>query len=156
MTEMKQSKEDILQLLVEEVDEARETHELVMQLKEALPIRSFHDIITACSKNEGDIIFRGKPFDVSLFEEVIPSIIFPIEDIRTLIELVYIVVIRLAPKYITYNLEIPENAKRHVRRSQMKMLIPSGAIGPVSVQMPEAGLPGRLGPKEELPKKEEG
>ena len=127
-------------MIVQEVDEARETYEVVMQLMKAFPIGSFKDIQKVFG-DKGTITFRGNPFEVDMFEGKIPDFIFPINDIRSLIELVYMLV-RAARPTISYDMKIPENAKRHVKRLQIKSLIPSGAIGSAAFPI---GAGGALG-----------
>lgn len=140
--EAKQGRNDILKLIVEEVDEARETYELVMQLKAGLPIRSFDDIRKSCADHK-TIKFRGNVFDLDTFEDRMPSFIFPIDDIRKLIELVYVAV-ESAPRTIEYDMEVPENAKRRIRRQQLQSLIPTGVIGPARLGKGGAGLFGGI------------
>lgn len=125
MTDSRQCKEDVLSLIMNEVDEAREAHELVKQLEPALPIKSFDDIKKACG-DKGTITFRGTAFKVGIFEEIMPKIAFPIEDTRTLVERV-VQLIRMVPKFIANDPKNIENAKRHMRRLAMTLgALPNG------------------------------
>ena len=127
---------EMLKLIVEEVDEAREVQELVEQFHHALPLRSFDDAIKAVGQR-GMIKFRGNAFDIRQFGALVPAILFPIDDAQKLVTLLYEVV-RRAPKTIQYNETDPAAAKRHLRRL--------GILGaPV-------GVLGSLGPKNLQPR----
>ncbi|HZZ62896.1 MAG TPA: hypothetical protein VFE63_17325 [Roseiarcus sp.] len=87
---------DLLRIIVEEVDEAREVHELARQLIHALPLRSMDDVAKAVG-GHGNITFRGVPYTVANFANVVPSVLFPIDSVEKLVTLLAATV-RLAPR----------------------------------------------------------
>jgi hypothetical protein len=109
-----ESHHDLLAVVVEEVDEAREVLELAQQLVHALPLRSFEDVVKAVG-TKGTINFRGSPRPVQNFAEHVPGILFPIDSVQKLVTLLYETV-RLAPAWIKYNDNDPAYAKRKLRR----------------------------------------
>jgi hypothetical protein len=129
-TELESQKYDpeLLHLIVGEVDEARETLELVNQLQKELPIRRFDDIRRAVGP-DGTIRFRGVAFPIRLFEDRIPKIVYPIEDVRALVERV-VELVRMVPKFVANDPRNPENLKRQMGRSWFKPPngLPQGAF----------------------------
>jgi hypothetical protein len=119
---------DLLRLIVDEVDEAREVYEVSEQLAGALPIRSFDDIAKAVGA-EGSITFRGNVLDIRQFAALVPATLFPIEDPQTLVALVYQAV-KMAPRTIQYAESDPHSAQRRLRRLGL-FGMPSGLLGPV-------------------------
>lgn len=117
---------DLERLIIDEVDEARETYELVEQLIPALPIKHFGDLRDATA---GEIRFRGNPFDIGVFEDLLPDVLFPIDDVEKLVQLAYQAV-QAAPPHITYDLEDPANARREMRRSLIRRLVGDGGLRP--------------------------
>lgn len=120
------SEGDLLRLVVEEVDEAREVRELAQQLIHALPLRSFDDVVGAAG-TKGIIKFRGHEFHVGKFRPLVPSLLFPIDTPQKLIALLYETV-RLAPGTIRYNSTDPQTAKRQIRRLGL-IGLPGTALG---------------------------
>lgn len=104
---------ELLKVIIEEVDEAREVLELAQQLAPALPLRSFEDVHKAVDK--GKIIFRGNEFNVRAFTALVPTLFFPIDDLQKLVALLYETV-RLAPTTVAYNPNDPSHAARRLRR----------------------------------------
>uniref|UniRef100_Q01Z12 Uncharacterized protein n=1 Tax=Solibacter usitatus (strain Ellin6076) TaxID=234267 RepID=Q01Z12_SOLUE len=88
----------LLQMIVDEVDAARDTLELVSQLQRELPLRRFDDVRRALGP-EGLLHFRGQKYPVGWFENAVPSVLFPIEDVRALVERMANVV-RLIPDHV--------------------------------------------------------
>jgi hypothetical protein len=127
-TEKRQSPSDsdLLKLVVEEVDEAREVYELAQQLLHALPLGSFNDIAAAVG-NKGVITFRGHQFDVGTFRTLVPTLLFPIDSTQKLITLLNEAV-RLAPASLRYNQKDPATAKRRARRLGL-LGLPGGGLG---------------------------
>jgi hypothetical protein len=119
---------ELLRLIVEEVDEAREVYELAAQLAAALPIKSFDDIIKTMG-DRGSIKFRGKELEVTQFADMVPATFFPIEDRQTLVALVYQAV-KLAPRTHQYADSDPANARRRLRRLGL-LGLPTGLLGPI-------------------------
>ena len=68
-----------LQLIVEQVPQAREVYQLYAQLRKALPIKSFEDLRRA-GDQEGMLYFRDEKASLTFFEGLIPEFIFPIVD----------------------------------------------------------------------------
>lgn len=121
------SMQELLKLIVEEVDEAREVYELAQQLSPTMPLRSFDDIERAVGDSKA-VKFRGKAFGIKQFRELVPATLFPIEDHQTLVALLYQAVC-IAPKHIQYDETDPRNAKRRLRRLGI-MGLPTGLLGP--------------------------
>jgi hypothetical protein len=105
---------ELLAIVLEEVDEAREVLELAQQLVHALPLKSFEDVIRALG-TDGMIKFRGNPRPARNFAEYVPGILFPIDSTQKLVTILYETV-RLAPPFIKYNERDPNYAKRKLRR----------------------------------------
>ena len=105
---------ELLKLVVEEVDEAREVHELARQLLHAIPLQSFEDIVKAVGP-KGTITFRGNPSTVQNFAAVVPGVLFPIDSVQKLLTLLYETV-RLAPPWVRYRDDDVDHAKRKLRR----------------------------------------
>lgn len=128
MAQQKISKNDeITRLVLEEVDEARETLELVSQLVSALPLKGMADVAKAMN---GKITFRGNTFAVEAFVGLVPEILFPIDDPEKLVRLAYQVVLA-APSTITYDMEDPVIAKREMQRAVLRRLVSDGGLGPM-------------------------
>jgi hypothetical protein len=88
--------QELLALIVEEVDPAREVLELASQLVHALPLRSFEDVVKAAG-GSGSLRFRGRSVGVHGFVEAVPEIIFPIDTEQKLVTLLYETVRRAPP-----------------------------------------------------------
>ncbi len=144
---------DLLRLIVEEVDEAREVHELAQQLHHALPLRSFDDVVKAVGER-GTIKFRGNAFDIQQFGALVPAILFPIDDAQKLVTLLYEAV-RRAPKTIFYNEADPEAAKRHVRRLGI-LGAPIGVLGAPGPKDLRPISPGAVAPAPSRPESAKG
>lgn len=119
----RQSREEVLRLIVEEVDAARDTYELVSQLEHALPIRSFEDLRKAAGE-KGELRFRGTTFNVAEVEGLLPPWAFPVEDLRALVERVAHAV-RLTPPDFAVDRTNPDFVSRQMRR-QLFGGIPNG------------------------------
>lgn len=119
---------ELLRYIVEEVDAARDTLELVQQFAGALPIRSYDEAIRAMG-SEGVVRFRGARFDPRAFEHLVPSVVFPIETVQQLVSLAAQMVERI-PSTVGNDLSNPETARRLMRRASLQSLAPSGRIGP--------------------------
>jgi hypothetical protein len=117
-----------LQAVVEEVDDARDTLELVQQFVGALPIRS-HDELIRATGNESAVHLRGGKFDIRAFADMIPSVIFPVESLEQLVTLAALAVEQI-PGNVGYKLSDPEAARRLMRRVSLKNLAATGVIGP--------------------------
>jgi hypothetical protein len=105
---------ELVAIVVEEVDEAREVLELARQLVHALPLHTFEDVVKAVGP-KGTISFRGRHSAVANFAGVVPGVLFPIDSVHKLVTLLYETV-RLAPPSITYSDSDPAHAKRKLRR----------------------------------------
>ena len=108
--------QDLLKLIVEEVDEARDIYRLAEQLAPLLPIRSFDDLVKAADGRP--MQFRDAKFDVESLREYIPRIAFPVQDLRGLIERLGHIV-RLAPPHLGVDVSTPDGARRQSRYSGM-------------------------------------
>jgi hypothetical protein len=141
---------ELLKLIVEEVDEAREVYEVAGQLAPALPIRSFDEIIKHMGER-GSIKFRGNELEISQFAAMVPATFFPIEDKQTLVALVYQAV-KLAPRTHQYSDSDPANAQRRLRRLGL-LGLPTGLLGPIPgpalIGLTKHELKGQKGNQEE-------
>ncbi len=111
---------DLYRLIVEEVDEARETLELVGQLREGLPIKSFEDLRAA--SREGTLELRGERHPVDQFEDYLPAFVFPIDDLPTLVSRVALF-LKAVPD--SFGRDDPRRAKGDLRRLGM-LGLPNG------------------------------
>ncbi len=110
------SRQELLQLIVEEVDAARDILQLAEQLAPLLPIKSFDDLVRA--EEKGRMRFRDTPFDIESLRAHIPAIAFPIEDARGLVErLGYLV--QIVPEHLGVDTTSREGMRRQMRRSGM-------------------------------------
>lgn len=105
----------LLQLVIDEVDEARETYELATQFAKGLPFRGFEDVAKLVNPERG-IKFRGEYYDIKQFAGMIPSVVFPIDNLESLITLLAYAV-RSAPKRpaVTEPTDA-EDARRQLKR----------------------------------------
>lgn len=106
---------EMLRLIVEEVDGARDILQLVRQLEPALPIRSFKDL-RRLTKDGGAIQFRSVEIDLDFYEGFMPDYAFPIEDLRGLVARVA-QLIRMLPPDLGKDPNDPENMRRMMKQS---------------------------------------
>lgn len=109
---------ELLQLIVNEVDTARDTLDIVNQLRRELPIRRFDDIRRAVG-SEGIIRFRGQTYPISWFEDMLPSIVYPIEDLRVLVERTSHIV-RLIPDHVAGSPDSPQGTRRYLHTAWLQ------------------------------------
>ncbi len=119
------SEHELLLSIVEEVDEAREVHELAQQLVHALPLASFEELVKAVGP-KGTINFRGSPHAVANFADVVPEVLFPIDTVPKLVALLAATV-RLAPATLRYSDRDEKYARIKLRR--LGILGVQGSIG---------------------------
>jgi len=101
-----------MQLVIDEVDQARDIYQIVEQLAGFLPIRSMDELIKAVAGKQ--LRFRNADFDVDSLAGHIPAILFPVDDIRGLVERVGHIV-RMAPPALGVDLESPDGIRRRLR-----------------------------------------
>jgi hypothetical protein len=106
------ARDDLLKLIIEEVDEARDIHALAVQLLPHLPIRSFDELVKATAGKE--MRFRDMAFDVESLRDHIPSIAFPVQDAAGLVERLGHIV-RVAPPHLGVDVTTPAGARRQMR-----------------------------------------
>jgi hypothetical protein len=106
--------DDVLRLIIEEIDGARDVLQLVRQLEPALPIRSFKDLRQAAN-DQGQIRFRDVQIDLDFFEGMMPEYVFPIEDVRGLVARVAQLV-RLIPPHMGRDPTSQENMRRMLKQ----------------------------------------
>jgi hypothetical protein len=128
-----ESNPDLLRAIVDEVDEAREVHELAQQLAHALPLKSFDEIGKALG-SQGMITFRGVPYKAADFVDVVPSVLFPIDSVEKLVTLLAATV-RLAPRTLRRG---PDDAHQRAKLRRLGLL----GLGPIGV----LGRPRRSAP----------
>ena len=110
------TQQELLKLIVDEVDEARDILRLAEQLAPLLPIKSFDDLARAGER--GQMRFRDTPFDVETLRPYVPAIAFPVEDARALVQrLAYLV--RIVPEHLGVDVTSEEGARRQMRRAGM-------------------------------------
>jgi hypothetical protein len=102
------SEAELLKLVVEEFDEARDAFQLASQLAPHLPIRSLEELVKA---TEGKLQFRDVVFDPASFETQIPEMAFPIVDLPGLVQRVGYL-IRIVPPHLA----VDPNSESGVRR----------------------------------------
>jgi len=118
------NEQELLSLIVTEVKEAREVYELVKQFEGSLPLKDFKDIQKVVGKK--GLKFRDIKFNVNLYEDIIPEIIFPIVNMKTLVILASELV-HMVPPNFGLDMSKVENVKRHLRRFAMLGERPNGS-----------------------------
>lgn len=108
------SKEELMRLVIDEVDQARDIYELAEQLSEFLPIRSMDELVKATEGKE--LRFRDARFTADSMVGHIPSIAFPVDDVKGLVERLGHVV-RMAPPALGVDLESPDGIRRRLRHT---------------------------------------
>jgi hypothetical protein len=106
--------QELLAAIVDEVDEARDVFELAKQLTHALPLRSFEDVVKATGP-KGTINFRGKPYTITNFTDMVPEVLFPIDSLTKLVTLLAATV-RLAPAHLRLSWHDESSARVRLRR----------------------------------------
>lgn len=110
---------ELMKLIIEELDDARDLYELAQQLLPHLPIRSFDELAKV---NDGrPMRFRDATFDVESLRPHIPGVVFPIMDAAGLVERLGHI-IRMTPPDLGVDLSTEAGMRRQMRRG--------GAIAP--------------------------
>jgi hypothetical protein len=140
-------RDNVHRLIIDEIDQARDVLQLVTQLERALPLKSAADLRKVADE-KGHVQFRDGVFDIAEILEVIPDMAFPIEDVRSLVERVALLV-SVVPEHLGVDINSPDRVKRRMRRQLV-----SGMKG-VSLRAGPGGPlvgPGRLDPPPERPR----
>ena len=116
--------EDVMRLIIEEVDDAREAYKLVTQLAPSLPFRSFDEF-----KKIGSIRFRGQQHPVEVFRDSLPRFEFPIEDERALVERIADL-IAMTPNQGEQDPQDPTAERRRLRRIGVPSMTTAFPTGP--------------------------
>ncbi len=103
---------DLRDLVIEEVDDARDIYELASQLQRFLPIKSFDELAKAAGEKR--LRFRDSEFDVESLRGVLPSIAFPAEDAEALVARLGHLV-RVVPRSLGVDAESDQGARRIAR-----------------------------------------
>ncbi|WP_369069566.1 hypothetical protein [Kineococcus terrestris] len=74
---------DLRDLVISEVDDARDIYELAQQLEQFMPIESFDRLAEATRDRR--LRFRDTEFDVESLRGLLPSIAFPVADLRSMV-----------------------------------------------------------------------
>lgn len=127
MEKVKETNAEILRMIVEEIEPAREVYQLFMQLRNALPIKNFKDLEKAAD-HEGKLHFRDTAVGFRFFESYIPNFIFPIEDEKALIERLGQFV-KIFPQEIGYDRSNGEYIKRMNQTKFLSSLLTTRAQG---------------------------
>lgn len=107
-------RDNVHRLIIDEIDQARDVLQLVTQLQRALPLKSAADLRKVADE-KGQVQFRDGTFDIAEILEVIPEIAFPIEDLRSLVERVALLV-SVIPAHLGVDMNNPDRVKRRMRR----------------------------------------
>ena len=121
-----------LRLIIEEVDAAREVHQLFQQLQKALPIKKFDDFKKAAD-DKGNLHFRDASVKYTFFQNYIPEFLFPIEDEKALITRLAQFV-KLMPAHIGHDHEKPENLKKFAQLQFLSAFFGRANIGSILSQ----------------------
>lgn len=105
---------DLRDLVIEEVDDARDIYDFARQLEPLMPIESFDALVEAT--RERRLRFRDTEFDVESLHGMLPSIVFPVRDIGGLVARVGEIVRRVPPA-LGVDLDSESGAAR-VRRAR--------------------------------------
>jgi hypothetical protein len=124
MAERKEDTQELYRLVVEEVDQARDTFELVSQLQRGLPIMTFDDIRRVLGGRE-TVTFRGHEFSLDAIEAQLPEVALGINDLPALVRRVATLV-RMVPDSIGLDPSDPATAKRALRRMEAFGWPPNG------------------------------
>lgn len=124
MAERREGTQELYRLIVEEVDQARDTFELVSQLHQGLPIMTFADIRRALGGRE-TVTFRGHEFSLDPIEERLPEVALGINDLPTLVRRVATLV-RMIPDSVGVDPSDPATARRALRRMEAFGWPPNG------------------------------
>jgi hypothetical protein len=128
------SKEELHGLIIEEVEEARDIHQLATQLAPLLPIKSFDDLLKAA--DSGRMVFRDTPFEVESLREHIPAVVFPVEDLRGLVERLGHLV-RMAPSHLGVDMSSADGMRRQMRHGSLLApglgMVRSGGLTAIAV-----------------------
>ncbi len=115
--------DELRRLIVEECDHARDVSQLVEQLAPLLPIKSFRDLLELKT-----VKFRSKTFSTAMFEAIIPSIVFPIENVAALVRGVNMVV-QATPDFMGVDPDEPKFTARMLRKRALPGSQVSGLPG---------------------------
>lgn len=110
------SAQELMRIVIDEVDQARDIYQLAEQLAGHLPIRSMDELVKALDGKQ--LRFRDTNFDVDSLASHIPSIAFPVDDPRGLVERIAHIV-RMVPPAMGVDLESPDGIRRQLRHSSL-------------------------------------
>lgn len=136
------SREELLALVVDEVDDARDVYQLAEQLAPHLPIKSLDELVRATDGRQ--LRFRDAPFEVESVRPQLPGIAFPVEDLAGLVEKLGLLV-RIVPPSLGVDFDGPDAARRQLHRDGG---IAPGLLSPATRSITAMALPG--GPPPEL------
>lgn len=111
---MNSKNEDLRDLVIDQVDDARDLLELAQQLEQYLPIESFKHL--DAQVGDRSLQFRDSDFDLRSLGHLIPPIAFPVMSLSGLVERLG-EVMRLVPPHLGVDVESEKGARR-VLRSQ--------------------------------------
>jgi hypothetical protein len=112
--DLKAPQDDLLRLVVEEIDQARDVYELAQQLAPYLPIKSFDMLVRAVGKRP--LRFRDTEFDLESLHGQLPGVAFPVEDLAGLVEKLGHL-IRLVPPSLGVDMSTPSGVRRQMKSS---------------------------------------
>ncbi len=111
---MNSKNEDLRDLVIDQIDDARDLLELARQLEKYLPIESFKHL--DAQVGDRSLRFRDSDFDLRSLGHLVPPIAFPVTSLSGLVERLG-EVMRLVPPHLGVDVE-SENGARRVLRSQ--------------------------------------
>ncbi len=123
---MNSKNEDLRELVIDQIDDARDLYELARQMEKFLPIESFKHL--DAQVGDRSLRFRDTEFDLRSLGHLIPPIAFPVMSLSGLVERLG-EVMRLVPPHLGVDVE-SESGARRVLRSQ-------GPLGMFGVSRPQ-------------------
>jgi hypothetical protein len=105
------SPDELLRLIVDEFDDARDAFNLAQQLAPFLPIRSMEELIKASG---GKLQFRDTAFDPETLRAHIPAVAFPVEDLPGLVQRIGYLM-RVVPPHVGVDFNSASGASRRLK-----------------------------------------
>ncbi len=105
---------ELMRLVINEVDQARDLYELAQQIAPHLPISSFDELTKI---NDGKRLrFRDAEFDVESLRAFVPAVVFPVQDLEGLVERLGHV-LRMVPPEMGVDVTTESGMRRQLRNT---------------------------------------
>lgn len=111
MARREYAQEELLRIVVEEFDDARDAFHLASQLAPHLPIRSLDELVKATG---GTLQFRDVSFDPETLRTHIPEMAFPVDDLTGLVQRIGYL-IRVVPPHLGVQTDSESGARRQLK-----------------------------------------